>query len=444
VLGRPGEWCGCVRYRLTSARCQRIRVLGVTNRWVRRALGGSPASVVITATSAEVRRGRLICRRRIAFSWRSSRISAVLAASSRVRTASQARPAVVGRSSRCVATDVLYKGVSSNNHPCDSNSPEIELRTRSQGQSFRFKTHLTRSWHKGKLPPSPADRVMPRVPDTFHGRLISDYGLISQFARGALTMPFHIEHLGSWGGRPMAQELRLRAPSGNVLALGLPEDPGVSGTTTSARFVGSRFARAVQIGSLGFQAVANESLMPAEVTERYIVDGYEVRMAVGSDGINASVALIGAYHEAVTIFSGPPPRREAVTLMFQQFAFRDTPEGMAVLPRPNTGLSLSSEAISIYVDGRGSLNVPGASSARDLIPPYRGTSTRYGELWRSGPLEDRRDDGANAYVYILGTRTAAAEIIFPDRSEYHGVEHPVVGDGELLAWLYELNPRWGE
>lgn len=241
----------------------------------------------------------------------------------------------------------------------------------------------------------------------------------------------------------MAQELRLRAPSGSVLALGLPDDPRVSGTTTSARFVGSQFARALQIGPLGFQAAANESIMPATVTDRFVVDGREVRLAVGEDGTNASVALIDAFHEVITIYSGPPPRIDDVASMFQQFLFQDTPEGMAIYPRRETGLELSSEGISVYVDGRGSLSIPGMSSARDLIPPYRGTPTRYGEVWRDGPLDDRPGQDARAWVYILGTATASAEIVFSDRAEYHGVDHPDATDAELLDWLNELNPQWG-
>ncbi len=91
VLGRPGWGCGWVQYRLTSALCHRIRVVGVMNRCARRALDSNPDRAVISARSAQDRRGRLTWRRRSAFSWRSSRISAVLAASLRARSASQPR-----------------------------------------------------------------------------------------------------------------------------------------------------------------------------------------------------------------------------------------------------------------------------------------------------------------------------------------------------------------
>lgn len=240
----------------------------------------------------------------------------------------------------------------------------------------------------------------------------------------------------------MAAQFRLRAPSGSVLTLGLPDDPRVSGITGTARFVGSKFARGLQIGPRGFQDVANQSIMPATVTDRFIVGGNEVRLAVGRDGLNASAALIGPYHEVMTIYSGPPPRIADVAEMFSQFAFEDAPEGMAIQPRSGTDLAMAAEGFAVFVDGRGSLSIPGVSRARDLIPPHAGTRTRFGELWRDGPLDDRPDQGARSWVYILGTATAAAEIVFTDRSEYHGVEHPMVSDATLMAWLNELNPQW--
>jgi hypothetical protein len=239
----------------------------------------------------------------------------------------------------------------------------------------------------------------------------------------------------------MAQELLLRAPSGNALLLGLPSEPPVSTFSITARFAGGKFARVMQVGQPGFHDVGNESLMPARINDRFVVDGREVRIATGVDGTNASVALIDRYHEVVTIYGGPPPRREEVISLFQQFSFDDSPEGMVIRPRGE--LALSAEAMAIYVDGRGTITVPSNDNAGDLRPTYKGTPTRYGELWKSkGQLPDRPGGGANTFVYLLGTTRAIAEIVFPDTSERHETPHPAVKDEELLDWLYELNPRW--
>jgi hypothetical protein len=241
----------------------------------------------------------------------------------------------------------------------------------------------------------------------------------------------------------MAQELQLLAPSGNLLSLGLPDEPRVSTVSSSVRFVGKEFARGFQVGQLGFQEAANDSLMPARVVDRFVVGGREVRLAVGAEGVNASVAMIGEYHELMTIYGGPPPGREDVVRLLEMFEVDDRPEGMAVRPRYSE-IAMAAEGVSTYVDGRGTVTVPNNENAADMRPTFKGTPTRYGEVWRrEGQLPDRPGKGANTFMYILGTRTAVAEVVFPDSSEFHETPHPRVSDQELLDWLYELNPRWG-
>jgi len=240
----------------------------------------------------------------------------------------------------------------------------------------------------------------------------------------------------------MAQELQLLAPSGNLLSLGLPDDPGVSSVSATVRFVGRELSHGFQVGAPGFQEVANQSLMPARVTDRFVVDGREVRLAVGEEGVNASVAMIDEFHELMTIYGGPPPEREDVVRLLEMFDVADRPEGMVVTPRYGD-VALSAEGISTYVDGRGTITVPNNENAHDMRPDYKGTPTRYGEVWRrEGQLPDRPGDGADTYMYILGTTTAVAEVVFLDRGRFEEPPRPQVSDEELLDWLYELNPRW--
>jgi hypothetical protein len=76
--GRPGGRCGLVQWCLTSWRCQRSRVCGVTSRWRRRCLGSRRVNADSVARSGQVGRGRATCRRRTATSCRSTRISVFL------------------------------------------------------------------------------------------------------------------------------------------------------------------------------------------------------------------------------------------------------------------------------------------------------------------------------------------------------------------------------
>lgn len=233
--------------------------------------------------------------------------------------------------------------------------------------------------------------------------------------------------------------LDLRAPSGAMLVLEMGQEAQVSTTATDVRFVGVASGRlptsyTIQVGSLGFQEVANEAIMPARVVDRFMVDDREVRLAVGDEGVNATAAVIGSWHEAMFVYGGPPPGRSEVIETVVQFAFEDTPHGMSVRPR-TSGLEQYSETVKIVVEERGSISVFGRGNAPGAVPTHAGAPTRHGEIWRVvGQLPDREGDGANAYLYLIGTTTAFAEVVL----DYE----PVVDDRVLLEWMDSINLAW--
>jgi hypothetical protein len=90
VGGRRYLWCLPVHRRVIKLVCHRKGVPGVMNRSRRRALGSSRASALMRARSAQLGRGRAICRRKTFTWWHSTRISAFLDSSDRMRSAIQA------------------------------------------------------------------------------------------------------------------------------------------------------------------------------------------------------------------------------------------------------------------------------------------------------------------------------------------------------------------
>ena len=188
------------------------------------------------------------------------------------------------------------------------------------------------------------------------------------------------------------------------------------------------------MGTLGFQEIANEAVMPATVVDRFVVAGREVRLAVGNDGYNATAALIDEWHEAMLVYAGPPPGRSQVIQALQQFSFEDHPEGMVVRALPGTGLQLLHETVKVVVEDRGSITVPGPGTGPGMVPRHSGARTAHGEVWRLGRLPDRFGDGANAYIYLVGTETAVAEVVLDFE--------PTVDDETLLAWLETINLAW--
>ncbi|OLB92457.1 MAG: hypothetical protein AUI15_20905 [Actinobacteria bacterium 13_2_20CM_2_66_6] len=96
IGGRP-VWFGCVQCRATSRRCQARMVAGLTGRLLIGNRGRSRTGAARTARSAQCMRGRGLVRRRVAFSWRRTRICTSLAALPR---ASRVSYSVVRRNAR--------------------------------------------------------------------------------------------------------------------------------------------------------------------------------------------------------------------------------------------------------------------------------------------------------------------------------------------------------
>jgi hypothetical protein len=73
--GRPGLVCEYVQRRAMSWRCQRSSVSGFTGNLIHAARGSERLNAASSARSARVSLGCAPCRRRIASSWRRTRIS---------------------------------------------------------------------------------------------------------------------------------------------------------------------------------------------------------------------------------------------------------------------------------------------------------------------------------------------------------------------------------
>ena len=73
--GLPDLVCAYVQWRATSCRCQRCSVSGLTANRAQTGRGSERLNAASSARSARVRLGRAVCLRRIASSWRRTRIS---------------------------------------------------------------------------------------------------------------------------------------------------------------------------------------------------------------------------------------------------------------------------------------------------------------------------------------------------------------------------------
>jgi hypothetical protein len=221
-----------------------------------------------------------------------------------------------------------------------------------------------------------------------------------------------------------------------LVRLELPAEAPVSGVSAGVRFAGGSFGTGFQIGPRGYHDFACTWVAPATLRERLLVHGREVRVAEANDGQSSVATLIGTYHELMTVYAGPAPRKDRVFALFGCLELEDHVDGMVVRPRTATLLDTMTEHLVVVVEGRGSMAIPGPRQARMLVPRHAGARTRHGEVWKApypGAVDPTQVGG---HAFILGCPSGLAEIHLNGPAE--------VTEGQLFGWLNEISVAWLE
>jgi hypothetical protein len=230
------------------------------------------------------------------------------------------------------------------------------------------------------------------------------------------------------------QQLRLVAPSGGRLTVNLPAEPLVSSVAASVRFAGGSYGTGFQIGPRGYHDFACTHVAPAAQLDRLLVHGREVLMAEAHDRQSSVATLIGDYHELMTVYAGPSPRRDRVLALFSSLQVVDRVEGMVVKPVAATLLDTMTEHVVVVVGGRGSMSIPGPRQAPALVPSHAGAPTKHGEVWKA-PYPGAEDSTRiGDHSFVLACAAGMAEVHLAG-----GGDAP---ESHLLDWLNEIDVAW--
>ncbi|MGM1058335.1 hypothetical protein [Saccharothrix sp. Mg75] len=230
------------------------------------------------------------------------------------------------------------------------------------------------------------------------------------------------------------QRLDLVAPSGDRVTVTLPDTAPVSSVAAAVRFAGGSYGTGFQIGPRGYHDFACTHVAPATTTDRFLVHGREVVVAEAHDGESSVATLMGAYHELMTVYAGPAPRRERVFALFNSLRVDDRVPGMVVAPRAATLLDAMSEHLVLVVRDFGSVAVPGPRQARDHVPAHAGAPTRHGEVWKVALPGAAGSPRAADHLFVLGCAAGVAEV------QLSGSPHRT--DAERLDWLDGIGVAW--
>ncbi|MEU5260910.1 hypothetical protein [Amycolatopsis sp. NPDC021455] len=212
------------------------------------------------------------------------------------------------------------------------------------------------------------------------------------------------------------------------MTVGLSAAAPVSHVVAGVRFVGGSFGTGFQIGSRGYHDFARTYVAPAETRERLVVHGREVIVAEARDGQSSLATLIGTYHELMTVYAGPAPRRDRVLALFGSLRIEDHAGGMTVVPRAATLLDPANEHFVVVVKEHGSLSIPAPRHAAALIPKHAGARTKHGEVWKSAY------GGDSGRSFVLGCPAGVAEV--------HLADTAAKTERQRLDWLDEIDVAW--
>jgi hypothetical protein len=240
--------------------------------------------------------------------------------------------------------------------------------------------------------------------------------------------------VGAREGVVSVQRLDLLAPSGGRVTVVLPADAPVSSVASGVRFAGGSFGTGFQIGPRGYHDFACTYVAPAQQQGRLLVHGREVVVAEADDKESSVATLMGTYHELMTVYAGPAPRRDRVFALFSSLQIADHVGGMVVKPSSATLLDTMTEHIVVVVKDYGSVAVPGPRQALALVPKHAGARTRYGEVWKVPYPGAEGSTTASRHSFILGCPAGMAEI--------HLAETTATTESQRLSWLNEINVAW--
>ncbi|MEU4511403.1 hypothetical protein AB0G05_18080 [Nonomuraea wenchangensis] len=120
-------------------------------------------------------------------------------------------------------------------------------------------------------------------------------------------------------------------------------------------------------------------------------------LALEDPASGTNMVWVGPHNEVSTFFTGTGVPFEAFMDLLAKFDIRDSPEGLTLLPRAGSGLTLGNLMAVNTIDQVCSVQVKPVADASDSIPRAKGKNVRGGAMWR---VDERDEAGA------LQTRSA--------------------------------------
>jgi hypothetical protein len=209
--------------------------------------------------------------------------------------------------------------------------------------------------------------------------------------------------------------MHVRAPNGQSLTVDGTSQPFIGGWAYLIWAHGPT-------GGLRFQVTPAGS---TEIVSKQLGDWarYTVREAQWNGGrilsledpaSGTNMVWVGPHNEVSTFFNGTGVPFEAFMDLLAKFDIQDTPQGLAMLPRAGSGLTLGNLLAVNTIDQVCTVQVKPVADASESIPRAAGKRVRGGSMWR---VDEQDEAGAVQTRSVFMVNDTAATTVVAARPD---------------------------
>jgi hypothetical protein len=210
-------------------------------------------------------------------------------------------------------------------------------------------------------------------------------------------------------------DMHVRAPNGQSLTVDGTSQPFIGGWAYLIWAHGPT-------GGIRFQVTPAGS---TEIVSKQLGDWtrYTVREAQWNGGrilsledpeSGTNMVWVGPHNEVSTFFNGTGVPFEAFMDILAKFDIQDTPQGLAMLPRAGSGLTLGNLLAVNTIDQVCTVQVKPVADASESIPRATGKRVRGGSMWR---VDEQDEAGAVRTRSVFMVNDTAATTVVAARPD---------------------------
>ncbi|UBU16256.1 hypothetical protein [Nonomuraea gerenzanensis] len=194
---------------------------------------------------------------------------------------------------------------------------------------------------------------------------------------------------------PLAEgnDMQVRAPNGQSLTVEGNSQPFIGGWAYVIWAHGPAGGTRFQVTPAGSTEVVSKQLgdWPRFTVREAQWNGGRILSLEDPEQGTTNMVWVGPHNEVATFFNGVGVPFEAFMDILVKFDVQDTPEGLTMLPRAGSGLTLGNLLAVNTIDQVCAVQVKPAADAADAVPPTKGKRVRGGSMWR---VDEKDEAGA--------------------------------------------------